>query len=108
MATLTSTGVNCSNGTLDGFYTGSTAGNTTYPIGSYLFASGSSSYPPPNATYANATFSMHNSGTSFNTYASGSALAGTWRCRGVAYQYVPAAGCTGQYNYAAYLAQRTA
>jgi hypothetical protein len=36
MATLTASGINCSNGTLDGQYTGSAANNTSYPIGSIL------------------------------------------------------------------------
>ena len=79
MATLTSTGVNCSNGTLDGQYTGTTATNTSFPIGSYLSLNDDYGYAPNNN--AAVTPRVGYVSTAFTT-ASGTALAGTWRSRG--------------------------
>lgn len=88
MATLTSTGINCSNGTLDGQYTGTTAANATYPIGSYVLAM---SVYCEAAASLNATASIYTSNsvaTSGQFYRSNpggtgaTVLAGTWRCRG--------------------------
>lgn len=90
MATLTASGVTTSNGQLDGFYTGSSNVNTSFPIGSYLgvadgiqtTASGwmnltTSVYVPVN----NNTFvtGQWYKITSFN---GASALSGTWKIRG--------------------------
>jgi hypothetical protein len=87
MATLTSTGINCSDGTLDGQYTGTVQNNTSYPIGSYLLVG--------YATYAaqtvgrNGTMSVYNmlgfvpfAYMNANTFGSWSILSGTWRQRG--------------------------
>ena len=85
MATLTSTGINCSNGTLDGQYTGSTPQNTSYPIGSYLFIGFSNVTANINATitpYCPANNGLVNLYT-FSGAGTGSvAMAGTWRNRG--------------------------
>jgi hypothetical protein len=78
------------------YYTGSTANNTSFPIGSYVLASGTSGWPNNNSTvtlYSN---------TNTYTTGSGSSLAGTWRARGSAVVYA-----CGAFNYAA-LYQRTA
>ena len=88
MATLTSTGINCSNGTLDGQYTGTTAANTTYPIGSYVLAMAVFCEP---LVAVNATASIYTSNTvaadgkfyrSNPGGAGASVIAGTWRSRG--------------------------
>jgi hypothetical protein len=82
------------------FYTGSTASNTSYPIGSYIygiFPSDSCVYGPTNI---NQTFQngvrVYTSGFSYFYYGSlGSTLAGTWRSRST-------------YGSSSYMAQRTA
>lgn len=86
MATLTSTGVNCSNGTLDGYYTGTTIANTSYPIGSYIFV-GMQNYTSEVSKNASSTIYTSNSNAQFqnNNSNSGSVVAGTWRARGMAY-----------------------
>jgi hypothetical protein len=83
MATLTSTGINCSNGTLDGQYTGTTAQNTSYPIGSYLLVSASNitAFMNSNTTI----YTPQNGGVYLFTYNPGtgsSVISGTWRSRG--------------------------
>lgn len=87
MATLTATGVNTSNGTLDGFYTGTASANTSFPIGSYLnrYGDSCSSY------LANSTYPVWTTGVDTTTYyyvgtgSSSAQLAGTWRARGTVY-----------------------
>lgn len=101
MATLTSTGINCSNGTLDGQYTGTTANNTSFPIGSYVILSTQTNDPGINT---NASASIYTAGNPYySNTAGGSALSGTWRSRGTAQK---------TYNCAivvwGYLMQRTA
>jgi hypothetical protein len=84
MATLTSTGVNCSNGTLDGYYTGTAYNNTSYPLGSYFVGDKDS------CASFNLNATMNTCWTS-PTYpyrwiwynpGNGTAIAGTWRNRG--------------------------
>jgi len=81
MATLTATGINCSNGTLDGQYTGTTANNTSFPIGSYVGLS-------PRRSTSSSTISLNNNisvyaySTVYGNNSGGSALSGTWRNRG--------------------------
>lgn len=79
MATLTAAGINCSNGTLDGQYTGTVANNTAYPIGSYLMTAGGGAIP-------NGSSSLFKEGNAFYNFNFGSsiALAGAWRQRGQA------------------------
>jgi len=78
MATLTATGINTSNGTLDGFYTGSTTTTTSYPLGSYLFLSDQSSV----AYGINVTATVRNSGGDSFRNDTGTVCAGTWKSRG--------------------------
>ena len=83
MATLTADGINCSNGTLNGFYTGSTANNTSYPLGSLL----SGAFDGCSQTfYLNQAYTLYVQNNAFArypaTYNTGVALAGTWRVRG--------------------------
>ena len=84
MATLTSSGVNCSNGTLDGYYTGTSSSNTSYPIGTYLYAfSGTCVVPAFNATITvNVPTSAGNSYSGINGAFGGNNAPGTWRFRG--------------------------
>lgn len=90
MATLTAAGINCSNGQLDGFYTGTTAANTSYPIGSYVFcAAVSRGNPFPDVNNNLAGLYMYTSGLPTNNYIFGTyagdpraTIAGTWRSRG--------------------------
>lgn len=87
MATLTASGINCSNGTLDGQYTGTAAGNTSYPIGSYAImywyctcvGAQVLNYTMPGVFTNNSSayFSRFNPGG-----AGAAAVAGTWRSRG--------------------------
>lgn len=110
MATLTATGINTSNGTLDGFYTGSTANNTSYPIGSYLQCLGTGN-PNYSIVALNGTavprvfFNGGQYGGFTANYASGggSVVSGTWRGRGG----VNANCCTG-YLPTICMIQRTA
>lgn len=85
MATLTAAGINCSNGQLDGFYTGTTATNSSYPIGSYLGGVSNldpCTYPipsinnPPPGSGLRTDGSTIGYGTAYAT-----AIAGTWRLR---------------------------
>jgi hypothetical protein len=78
------------------FYTGSTANNTSYPIGSYLLlAYGSSGSIPANNASVSA-FSATTTGASGTYNASAgsgsSALSGTWRSRGVPDQNITSIG----------------
>lgn len=88
MATLTAAGVNCSEGTLDGQYTGTTLLNTSYPIGSYLGYIANSNvcvYAQPNlnANMPGSGLRVFNSISIPLQYgAGGTAVAGTWRNRG--------------------------
>lgn len=83
MATLTSTGINCSNGTLDGYYTGSAANNTSYPIGSYLLGyQGCSNYQLNSSQVVNIPTSGTNAIVGIAGAFGGSNCAGTWRIRG--------------------------
>jgi len=84
MATLTASGVTTSNGQLDGFYTGTTTNNTTYPIGSYAVmrievtqtnANQTTNVYAPTASGSDA-FIFH------QTTGYGGICAGTWRSRG--------------------------
>lgn len=87
-ATLTSTGINCSNGTLDGLYTGTTRNNSTFPIGSYVATN--YSFTGVQMLYPNETNTVYSPGTgtyaqNFSNNAGGPgsvACAGTWRSRG--------------------------
>lgn len=86
MATLTASGINCSNGTLDGQYTGTTSNITTYPIGSFVTRNYQGCCSP---SLLNATVTCYvttNAATAFNFLFSGGAgtnlVSGTWRCRG--------------------------
>lgn len=102
MATLTSTGVICSNGTLDGYYTGSTFNNSSYPLGSYLLQFGNAANPNVNAT--SAVYTSDNSAPQYfwQIYmgAGSVAVGGTWRSRGQI--------DNGILNYRVILIQRTA
>lgn len=97
MATLTASGINCSNGTLDGQYTGSSGTNTSFPIGSYIsFAIANPYAPAPTAQTLNNSRTLYvitggiagYAGKQFvyGTSSSGSvsitALSGTWVLRG--------------------------
>lgn len=93
MATLTSSGVNCSDGTLDGQYTGTSTSNTSFPIGSYLFCGTNVGTAPQNVFVNNnvpyvktstiANFNRVYFFISANASNSGFAnLSGTWRSRG--------------------------
>lgn len=90
MATLTASGVTTSNGQLDGFYTGSTSTNTSFPVGSYLgVADGLQTIATGwmNRTTAvyipvtNATF-VAGQWYKISSFSGASALAGTWSIRG--------------------------
>jgi len=95
MATLTAAGINCSNGTLDGQYTGTSAVNTTFPIGTYLFCQSGPAGGAVGAVYVNSTMpyvKVYTAAVSLNQsafYTSSQAsvsgfsnLSGTWRLRG--------------------------
>ena len=103
MATLTAAGVNCSNGQLDGLYTGATANNTSYPIGSYLWIALGASTLMINSSFT--AYTTNNSSANRFSSISGIfspsvALAGTWKHRGN--------GVSGDACYAAFLGQRVA
>jgi len=84
MATLTADGVNCSNGTLNGFYTGTTVTNTSYPIGSYFV--GDKDYCANFALNAAIGTQWTQSGYPYRWIwynpGGGASIAGTWRVRG--------------------------
>jgi hypothetical protein len=94
MATLTAAGINCSNGTLDGQYTGTSAVNTTFPIGTYVFCQSSPAGGAVGAVYVNSTMPYVKTNTAgglaqsaFYTSSQASVsgfsnLSGTWRLRG--------------------------
>jgi hypothetical protein len=84
MATLTAAGINCSNGQLDGFYTGTAANNTSYPIGTYLGSVGNGAgccfgTPLPNANMPGTGLRI--TGNNFKFGAGTTGIAGTWRSR---------------------------
>lgn len=87
MATLTASGVICSNGTLDGYYTGTATSNTSYPIGTYLLAA----TPCGNAVTLNNNCSVNVPSSAGNALVGiggaygGGVCAGTWRTRGCGY-----------------------
>ena len=93
------------------FYTGTTAANTSYPIGSYLFmAVDSRGYPMPSVNNNVSAVYMYTSGVSysgankfFGNYAGDprATVAGTWRSRG-------AGGVACASAYAGGLIQRVA
>jgi trimeric autotransporter adhesin len=58
------------------FYTGSSSGNTSFPIGSYLFVVGSALYT------LQTSYALYISGTTKYVTTSGTGLSGTWTCRG--------------------------
>jgi len=107
-ATLTAdSGISITNGAgsitvaLD-YYTGSSSTNTSFPIGSYLNVNASGGGTARNGSKT--LYYSNDINTQYNDYSSaGTALAGTWRARGVV---TPYDGC----NPAAYvnLFQRTA
>lgn len=88
MATITASGINCSNGTLDGYYTGTTTTNTSYPLGSYLLLTGSYTNSP-NVNSSAGTVYVYTAGIGgtpkvFGNSAVGTrtAISGTWSSRG--------------------------
>lgn len=80
------------------FYTGSTANNTSFPIGSYLHYTSSTQYNN------NASVTITTNTTYFST--GGTALSGTWRSRGGVNGTITMNPCIG--NLYVYLVQRTA
>jgi hypothetical protein len=82
MATLTSAGVNCSDGTLNGQYSGTSSSYTTYPIGQYVLAGPVGGCCP--VILSNATAAPGTSSGYINLYNPRTLLAGTWRTRGAA------------------------
>lgn len=83
MATLTATGVTTSNGTLDGFYTGSSATNTSYPIGSYVLINAGSGARLGNVNTSASVRVVNLSGVQYQfTVSGGTVLSGTWVGRG--------------------------
>ncbi len=87
MATLTATGVTTSNGTLDGYYTGSSGTNTSFPLGSYILSDPQGNYLDKqlntSVTVGYTTASGY-SGKFFTTGGNGGyvTLSGTWVQRG--------------------------
>jgi len=83
-------------------YTGSSANNVAFPIGSTVMIKSTS-----NLTYANnSSQTVYTSSPGFNTAGTGTALTGTWSCRGIAvYSYT--SGCLPAY-FSVALFQRTA
>ena len=81
MATLTASGIDCSNGTLNGQYTGTTYNNTSYPIGSYLLI-GFLGYSPWQTNNASATIAINPYGPGFSDFGGSTVMSGTWRARG--------------------------
>ena len=76
-----------SNGNIEGFYTGSTISNTSYPIGSYVnTVNASANIPYPNTSAAvytsNPYFYLLSYSAAFPGSSSSTALAGTWVGRG--------------------------
>ncbi len=119
MATLTADGLNASNGTLNGQYTGSSATITTLPIGSFVLVGGGQG--STNGIFS--TPALNNSRTVFVTtggtfgsspfgYVMGgsgnmptAALSGTWVRRGSAAVELC---CNSNYAYGPHLFQRLA
>jgi hypothetical protein len=112
MATLTASGVICSDGTLNGQYTGTDSQATSLPLGAYVGAlSGQANLPGRVDVNSSIPYVKYRTSNDYlrTSYApSGTAsvsgwgnLAGTWRSRGAQF-----AICTNQ-TYA-FLAQRVA
>lgn len=84
MATLTSTGVICSNGTLDGYYTGTAFNNTSYPLGSHLLMQ--LNVTNVNVNASTNVFTSNNAEQIYiwqgNMGTGSVAISGTWRSRG--------------------------
>lgn len=87
MATLTADGVNCSNGTLNGYYTGTAYNNTSFPLGSYVVGDRDTCLATmtlnqtSNVFYTNSGY--QNRFTWFNYGGTTALVAGTWRNRGM-------------------------
>ena len=80
--TITGTGINFPNGTLEGVYTGTSAGNTSWPLGTTI-SSNCDGCAPPNIA---ASIAVWTGGSNFFSYynrGGWSQLAGTWRSRGI-------------------------
>jgi hypothetical protein len=73
-----------SNGNMEGFYTGSTQLNTSFPIGTVLGAYGTGTPLHRNESHAIYVRSTNPSGTALPMYyiGSGTAMAGLWASRG--------------------------
>lgn len=87
MATLTATGINCSNGTLDGQYTGTTVNNSSYPIGSYISMNWyCTCFGAQVLNYTMPAVWVNSSSTYFFRFSPGGSgattVSGTWRSRG--------------------------
>lgn len=82
MATLTAAGINCSNGTLDGQYTGTTASNTSYPIGSYILVTLGCAFVVANSSATLYSYTPYAVFLNSNPGGSYIVLSGTWRSRG--------------------------
>jgi len=87
MATLTADGINCSNGTLNGQYTGAAANNNVYPIGSILtwLWDGCSTPYYLNQTVTDSLFVSNNASfVAYYNFGGGgvTTLAGSWKTRG--------------------------
>jgi len=83
MATLTASGVTTSNGQLDGFYTGSTGNNSTFPIGSIVcMKNGNVTVAQASTPYSPGTAASYDFWSSAGQASGSVALAGTWRSRG--------------------------
>jgi len=83
-ATLTADGLNASNGTLNGQYTGTTVNISAYPIGSILSSTWNpcSTTPLLNSTLSTRYVNASSSTVSYTPPSSPVTLAGTWRSRG--------------------------
>ena len=86
MATLTASGVNCSDGTLNGQYTGTTVNYTSYPIGSFISRDYDTCTASPLLNQTLTPLWVNN--TAYYAYyfnhggAGTTSLPGTWRSRG--------------------------
>jgi hypothetical protein len=86
--TITGTGVSFpSNGTIEGFYTGSTINNTSFPIGSYIYAQNTNAAYLPLQNTSDLVYISSGACQnifSYHTAPSGGpvTLTGTWVCRG--------------------------
>jgi hypothetical protein len=87
------------------YYTGSSTSNSSFPIGSYVFVNDQSS--APNRNQSASVYFNSSTAYDFNFFSGGgsTALAGTWRSRGVA---SISQGYPCSYGLALILMQRTA